>query len=141
MSLCARPAPERERRQRAGRGQGGTGVSRNETRVEAAPRVRAAVRVARVAKRVRADLPLGAFDALLTIVAYLAVLVLRFDGSVPHTYWHGFRDFTAAALVAHLGSNWACGLYRQMWRHASVQEARRVIAAGGLAALVLAPVY
>ncbi|MGH9152793.1 MAG: polysaccharide biosynthesis protein [Acidimicrobiales bacterium] len=81
----------------------------------------------------RADLPLIALDAAVTIGCYFAALVLRFDGSVPPAYWAGFRGLVGLALVAHIGANWAFGLYRQMWRHASVAEARCVIVAAGAA--------
>lgn len=89
--------------------------------------------LARAAVRVRADLPLMALDAALTVGCYFAALVLRFDGSVPPAYWEGFRALVVLALGAHIGGNWAFGLYRQMWRHASVAEARCVIAAAAAA--------
>ncbi|MEO7836784.1 MAG: nucleoside-diphosphate sugar epimerase/dehydratase [Acidimicrobiales bacterium] len=89
--------------------------------------------VARAASRVRADLPLVALDASLTMGCYFAALVLRFDGAVPPGYWGRFPALVALALVAHIGANWFFGLYRQMWRHASVAEARCVIAAGATA--------
>ena len=82
--------------------------------------------VARAASRVRADLPLLALDSLLVFGAYFAALVLRFDGSVPNRYWDGFASFIVTAVGLHLASNWVWGLYGQMWRHASVAEARRV---------------
>lgn len=82
---------------------------------------------ARRASRVRADLPLVVIDALAVAGSYLACLVLRFDGSVPERFWTPFRWFIVTALMVHLGANWACCLYRQMWRHASVAEARRVV--------------
>ena len=63
-------------------------------------------------------------DVVFTVVAYLTVLVLRFDGEVPTDYWNRFLKFVPVAVLAHLVSYWAWGLYRQMWRHASVQEAR-----------------
>lgn len=93
--------------------------------------------LARRVSRVHADLPLVVIDALLVAGAYLACLVVRFDGSVPDRYWAPFRWFLATALLAHLGSNWAFSLYRQMWRHASVAEARRVVLASGAATVVL----
>ena len=90
------------------------------------------------AGRLRADLPLMALDAVLVAGCYSAALLLRFDGDVPPVYRHHFPVLVALALVAHLGANWILGLYRQVWRHASVAEARCVIsAAGGATAAVL----
>lgn len=87
------------------------------------------VRVAGRAARVRADVSLAALDALLICGAYVAVLLLRFDGSVPSSYWDGFRAYLPLALAVHLGANAMSGLYGQVWRHASVAEARRVVIA------------
>jgi FlaA1/EpsC-like NDP-sugar epimerase len=100
-----------------------------------------AARVAKAASRVRAELPLYVLDAFLVATAYLAVLVLRFDGSVTETYWARFAAFIPLAVLAHLISNWRWGLYRQMWRHASVHEARRVLLAGVTVIVIMAPVY
>ena len=95
------------------------------------------VRLARAAAGMRADLPIAALDAILVAGSYLGVLVLRFDGVVPDDWFAHFRIFLAFAVAAHLAANWGWGLYGQMWRHASVQEARRVLLAGGTALVVL----
>jgi FlaA1/EpsC-like NDP-sugar epimerase len=88
-------------------------------------------------RRVRGDLPFFLLDALLTILAYFGALVLRFDGAVPDRYWLNFGTFVGVAVFAHLASNWAWGLYGQMWRHASVTEARRVVLSAITATAVL----
>ncbi len=93
--------------------------------------------LARVATRVRADLPLVVLDAALTAGCYFAALVLRFDGAVPARYWDRFPSLVVLALLAHVGSNRAFGLYRQMWRHASVAEARCVIGSAVAATTVV----
>jgi FlaA1/EpsC-like NDP-sugar epimerase len=80
--------------------------------------------------RLRRDVALGLLDLTVVFLAYLAPLVLRFNGSVPHDYWANFRWFVVVAGVVHLSSNYLFGLYGQMWRYASVQEARRVVLAG-----------
>jgi FlaA1/EpsC-like NDP-sugar epimerase len=78
----------------------------------------------------RRDVALGLLDLAIVFVAYLAPLVLRFNGAVPHGYWANFRWFVLVAGVIHLSSNYLFGLYGQMWRYASVQEARRVVLSG-----------
>ncbi|MGH9148823.1 MAG: polysaccharide biosynthesis protein [Acidimicrobiales bacterium] len=95
-------------------------------------------RVARAAARMRGDLALLTLDVALTAGAYFALLVMRFDGRVPERYWQASRVFVVAAVAIHLFCNWAWGLYGQMWRHASVAEARRVCGSGmSASALIL----
>jgi FlaA1/EpsC-like NDP-sugar epimerase len=88
-------------------------------------------RVASLAAQMRADLLFATFDLVLVSAAYIGVMVLRFDGTVPSTNWDGFYRFLVVALMVHLSSNWAWGLYGRLWRHASIQEARQVVLAGG----------
>jgi len=78
----------------------------------------------------RRDVPLVILDASVAILAYMLTLVLRFDGDVPAAYWGDFRTFVPAAAAIHLTANYVFGLYGQMWRYASVHEARKVGAAG-----------
>lgn len=75
----------------------------------------------------RRDVPLVLLDVGVVVVAYLAPLVLRFEGAIPDRYWVGFWPFAAVAALAHLGVNHLFGLYGEMWRYASVHEARRLV--------------
>ena len=93
-----------------------------------------------VARRIRNDAPLALLDAALVVVAYCSIFVVRFDLSVPSRFWSGFRAFLPLAVLVHLLSNWRWGLYGQMWRHASLQEACRVLLASTTAMLVLSTV-
>ena len=85
----------------------------------------------------RTDLALATLDALAVVCAYTSTLVLRFDGSVPGRYWDRFWAFVPLVVVAHLLANLLWRLYGPMWKHASVQEARRVLMAGGSTVLVM----
>jgi FlaA1/EpsC-like NDP-sugar epimerase len=87
-----------------------------------------------LAEHLRRDAPLAALDLGVASFAYLLTLVLRFDGSVPDRYWSSFWRFLPVALAIHLVVNQLCGLYGPMWRYASVQEARRIVLAGGIGA-------
>ena len=89
----------------------------------------------RVWLRVRRDAPLAVVDLAIVVPAYLMSLVLRFDGKVPGRFWNSFWFFLPVAALIHLLSNYLFGLYGQMWRYASVQEARRIVLAG-VAAIV-----
>ena len=82
------------------------------------------------AARVRNDLLLGLLDIALAVTAFAAVLILRFDGHVPDHHWARFWEFLPIGVGVTLVSNWAWGLYGQLWRHASIQEARRLLLAG-----------
>src|SRR5438132_1625695 len=92
---------------------------------------------ARLALRVRRNAPLALLDLGVIVFAYLAPLVLRFTGAVPANYWSNFRSFLPLVVLIHLSANYLFGLYGQMWRYASVQEARRVVLATALAAVLV----
>jgi FlaA1/EpsC-like NDP-sugar epimerase len=94
-------------------------------------------RISQAVVRVRASVPLLPLDVLLAAAAYSLVLLLRFNGAVPSRYWHAFRLFLPVAIVVHIAANWFAGLYGQVWRYASIAEARRVLAAGFGSGVVL----
>jgi FlaA1/EpsC-like NDP-sugar epimerase len=80
---------------------------------------------------------MAAVDCCIVIVAYTALLLLRFELDVPSTYWRRFGLFLAIAIVVHLVTNRLWGAYGQMWRHASVREARALLLAGASSAVLL----
>jgi FlaA1/EpsC-like NDP-sugar epimerase len=86
-------------------------------------------RVASVAARVRVDLPLALLDIVFIASAFGAILTLRFDGAVPTGFWTRFVGSLPVVVTVTLAMNWLWGLYGQIWRHASVLEARRIILA------------
>lgn len=94
-------------------------------------------RLARMAVRSRADALLAMLDVVLLAVAYIGVLVLRFDGSVPGSWWNDVLLWLPFAISVCMLSLWSFGLYGQVWRHASADEARRLLGAMGAALLVL----
>ena len=87
--------------------------------------------------RSRADLALGVLDALLLAATYSVALLLRFDGSVPGVVWERFGWWLPLAVAVNLTMLWVFGLYGQVWRHASAQEARRLLDATAATLLVL----
>lgn len=90
--------------------------------------------------RSRSDLALGVLDAALLTIAYLTVLVFRFDASVPGNVWRSVIVWLPFATVVGIACLWAFGLYGHVWRHASADEARRLISACGAILLILAGV-
>jgi FlaA1/EpsC-like NDP-sugar epimerase len=87
--------------------------------------------------RSRADLALGVLDAILLSAAYSMVLLLRFDGRVPGVVWGRFGWWLPAAVAVNLVMLGLFGLYGQVWRHASAQEAQRLLGATACTLLVL----
>ena len=94
-------------------------------------------RLARFAARARGDVALVVLDLVVTAFAYALVVLLRFDGSIPDRYWAPLRVFVPVACMVHVGLNAAWGGYGHTWRHASIDEARRLLAAGATSMLVL----
>lgn len=94
-------------------------------------------RLARSSVRARGDLALAMLDVVLLAFAYVAVLVLRFDGSVPSNVWERAVLWLPFALGVGLACLWAYGLYGQVWRHASADEARRLLNASGTSLLII----
>ena len=84
----------------------------------------------RVLSRLRLDLPLAVVDAMLVTGSFVLLLAIRFNGEIPSTFSNRLFAFLPLAVAIHLTSNLAWGLYGQIWRHASVAEARRVVLAG-----------
>lgn len=101
----------------------------------------ASLRLARSTLKLRSDLPLVLLDVALVAVAYVVGLVVRFDGQVPAGWWSALRVFLPAAVAVHLVANWSAGLYDHMWRHAGIDEARRIAAACAGASAVLATLF
>lgn len=93
----------------------------------------------RIFALVRRDVVLVALDIGIVFVSYLAALVLRLNGSGAglRSFWPNFRWFIVVAATIHLLSNYLFGLYGQMWRYASVREARQVVLSGFFAGAVM----
>jgi FlaA1/EpsC-like NDP-sugar epimerase len=89
----------------------------------------------------RADTLLIVTDIALTAAAYLFAMLVRFDGTVPGDRWPGFLSFLPIAVVVTIAADASCGLYRQLWRHASIVEARRILLAGFASGTVLLLVH
>ena len=87
--------------------------------------------------RSRADIALALLDALLLVFGYSIVLILRFDGAVPSQIWGRFILWLPFAVLIGVATMWAFGLYGQVWRHASAQEARRLLGAACSNVLIL----
>ncbi len=85
----------------------------------------------------RSDAVLVLLDVVMVVVAYLLILLGRFDLDVPEWAWSGLRTFLPIAILVHLLANLLARLYGPVWEQASMVEARRVLVAGGAATLAL----
>jgi FlaA1/EpsC-like NDP-sugar epimerase len=94
-------------------------------------------RLASKTARMRIDVPFALLDAFFVSVAFGLILVLRFDGAVPERFWQQFVTSLPMIILITLAMNWLWGLYGQIWKHASVLEARRIILATMSTALIL----
>jgi FlaA1/EpsC-like NDP-sugar epimerase/lipopolysaccharide/colanic/teichoic acid biosynthesis glycosyltransferase len=57
--------------------------------------------------------------AALIQAAFLASLLLRFEGQIPHAYWVGYLQLAPAFTVLSLIGFFLAGLYHGLWRYAS----------------------
>ena len=103
-----------------------------------APRVRRVwARLAGRTVRMRSDLVVVALDIALTASAFTAMLLLRYDASVPDDGWSSLGTFLPLAMLTVVVSNLVWGLYGQLWRHASLYEALQLVKSGTTAMVVL----
>ncbi len=91
----------------------------------------------RALARLQVDVPIALVDVMLVTGSFVLVTALHFDGHIPPTYSERLFEFLPFAVAAYLVANLAWGLYGQIWRHASVAEARRVVLAGISAGAVI----
>jgi FlaA1/EpsC-like NDP-sugar epimerase len=87
--------------------------------------------------RVRVDLPVAIIDAMMVAASFVALLAIRFEGHIPPTYSERMFEFIPVVIAVHLLANLGWGLYGQIWRHASIAEARRVVFAGLTAGAII----
>lgn len=84
-----------------------------------------------------ADIALAVLDAVLVAAAVTLMLVLRYELEVPGGSWAGLTSFVLVAVVVQLVMNRVAGLYGPVWQHASIVEAKRIVAAGMAASTLL----
>jgi len=76
-------------------------------------------------------------DAVSLNLAVLGALVLRFEAAIPEPFLGNYALVAWFYVPASLGVFWACGLYRRMWRYASLQDAGAILKAVGVSACFL----
>ena len=101
------------------------------------PKPSLGARVARATSHMRGDFLLILLDLVIVVGVYLLLFAARFDFSVPGTYWDNLRTFLPVACVVTIGATALFGGYGRTWRHASIDEAIRLIAAGAVSGVIL----
>ena len=74
-------------------------------------------------------------DVLAAGFAWMAAFWLRFNLEMPPEYAEAMLARLPLVVVLHAVIFWALGLYRGMWRYASLPDLQRIVFAAGLAAL------
>jgi FlaA1/EpsC-like NDP-sugar epimerase len=80
-------------------------------------------------------------DALIVAVSYSVAQLVYVRHQAPADYDRDFALFLVVALVVQLMANNVFGLYRRMWRHAGIEEARQILLSSGLTLVVLIALY
>ncbi|MFT3848097.1 MAG: nucleoside-diphosphate sugar epimerase/dehydratase [Propionivibrio sp.] len=77
-------------------------------------------------------------DLVAVAVCWFLAYWLRFNLSLPESYLSGAIETFALVLCIHAPVFWLFGLYRGIWRYASLMDLRRIILSVLLAAVVVA---
>ena len=81
-----------------------------------------------------------AHDIAAAAAALFVAYWLRFNMEIPAAYVDGMLKMLLLAVPLQTAVFWGFGLYRGMWRYASVPDLQRILFAVGLAAVIIAAV-
>jgi FlaA1/EpsC-like NDP-sugar epimerase len=74
-------------------------------------------------------------DGILVNLAYLAALLIRFEGHVPFQYLDTYLDVAIPFTIIWLASFYALKLYHKLWQYASIGELLAIVSAVTVGAL------
>jgi len=77
-------------------------------------------------------------DIVAVVVCWLLAYWLRFNFDVPDSFLSGAIKALILVLCIHAPIFWFCGLYRGIWRYASLMDLRRIILAVGFSSMAVA---
>jgi FlaA1/EpsC-like NDP-sugar epimerase len=78
-----------------------------------------------------------AHDLAACAAAWLCAYWLRFTPELPDHYIHQAMNALPWVIVVHAGLFWSFGLYRGVWRYASLPDLRRIVMSVGTAAVAV----
>jgi len=76
-------------------------------------------------------------DLVAAALAWLAAYWLRFNLDVPHEFAAAMFARLPLVIAVHAAVFWLFGLYRGLWRYASLPDLRNIVMAVGIAALAV----
>jgi len=76
-------------------------------------------------------------DVIFFYCAYLGALFFRFDNSIPPIYLHSWLILAPGATLLTLLAYYIFGLYRRLWRYASIGEMYAVLGGVSVGALLV----
>jgi len=79
-----------------------------------------------------------AHDMVALVLCWYAAYWLRFNLSLPDDFSRGALHALPLLLAVHAPAYWLVGLYRGIWRYATIMDLRRIIIAVALAAVGIA---
>ena len=79
-----------------------------------------------------------AHDIVALVLCWFCAYWLRFNLDVPSGYFRGVFQVLLLLIAVHAPAYWLVGLYRGIWRFASLMDLRRIIVAVSVAATVMA---
>ncbi|MDR0480331.1 MAG: polysaccharide biosynthesis protein [Gallionellaceae bacterium] len=94
-----------------------------------------------MAKVSRYTLFVMAHDVCAAILAWFCAYLLRFDFDVPQAFRQGMWQTLLWVVPLQFLVFWFLGLYRGIWRYASISDLRRILAAVLLVALLIPLVF
>ena len=79
-----------------------------------------------------------AHDLLAVILCWMLAYWLRFNLDIPDAYFSAAVRTLVLVVGVHAPVFWGLGLYRGIWRYASLMDLRRIIVAVGFSSMVVA---
>jgi FlaA1/EpsC-like NDP-sugar epimerase len=80
-------------------------------------------------------------DAIVACLAWMLAFWLRFNLDIPVEYQEIMFSRLPAVLLIHSAIFWTLGLYRGLWRYASMPDLHRIIMAVGLGAILVPAIF
>ncbi|MDQ2993976.1 MAG: polysaccharide biosynthesis protein, partial [Pseudomonadota bacterium] len=92
-----------------------------------------------VLRRLRHGLTVFSYDALVIPIAWLGAFWLRFNlDTIPDGYWLAALAALPIVMALQIAVYWGFGLYRGIWRFASLPDLLRIIKAAAVGMLLAA---
>lgn len=80
-------------------------------------------------------------DIVVSAIAWAAAFWLRFNLDLPQPYLSMMLQTLVWVVPVQAGVFWLFGLYRSIWRYASVLDLKRIVFAAGISALALPALF